>query len=94
MRKLFILGMLVVYSHVTNAQNASENVQTVADSTPVSTNIASSEARLNRLEKDMQSLKKENEILKKQMKQASSAFPNAKRKITVSRVGSKQVIVE
>ncbi|MCW3081793.1 hypothetical protein [Segetibacter sp.] len=94
MRKLLLLGMLAVYCHVSNAQSASDKVTSVADTTPVLNNIASSDTRLNKLEKDMESLKKENEILKKQMKQVSPASPNTKRKLTVSRVGSKQVIVE
>ena len=94
MRKLLLLGMLAVYSHVSNAQSASEKVPSITDTTPVANGAASSETRLNKLEKDVEGLKKENEVLKKQMKQVLPASPNTKRKLTVSRVGSKQVIVE
>jgi hypothetical protein len=93
MRKILIMSLLVAYSHLTSAQNAGENVSALNDTTLVGTNTVLLEERLNKHEEQLNSLKKENEVLKKQMKQLQTLF-NSNRKVVVSRTGSKQLIVE
>jgi septal ring factor EnvC (AmiA/AmiB activator) len=94
MKKILIVGFLALYSHLSNAQNASEVTPSGGNTTPVSTKSVSEEGRLNKLEKEMQALKRDNDTLKKQVSQLRSSTPKVKRKITVSRMGSKQVILE
>ena len=95
MKKIIILALLAVFTNTSNAQNAAGSAPSTADTTPVgTTNTASPEARLNKLEGAVQTLKRENESLKKQVTQMRTGVFPAKRKVSISRVGSKQVIVE
>jgi hypothetical protein len=94
MKKILILGLLAFYSHVSTAQSAEEIVSPNNDTTAPATKPTSLEERLNKQEIEIQALKKDNAILKDQIKQMKPSFLNAKRKTSVSRVGSKQVVVE
>lgn len=94
MKKILIIGFLALYSHISNAQNASEVNPSGGDTTPILTKTIPAEGRLDKLEKEIQAVKRDNENLKKQVHHLRSSVPNVKRKITVSRVGSKQVIAE
>jgi septal ring factor EnvC (AmiA/AmiB activator) len=94
MKKILILSFLLSYAHFTNAQNASEIVSPNIDTTTVGVKAGSVEERLNKQEQQFQALKKENEVLKKQVKQIRSSLNYTNRKVTVSRTGSKQIIFE
>lgn len=88
-----MIGLLVAYSHLTNAQNEGEVSFSNIDTTPASINAASLNERLDKQDEQLQALKKENEVLKKQMKQIKTLF-NANRRMIVLRTGSKQLITE
>ena len=91
MRKILIVGLLATFSHISNAQIGTEIIPNNTDTTSVSTKT---ETKLNKLENDVLALKRDNDSLKKQINQIKSSWPNTKRKISVSRVGSKQIVVE
>ena len=92
MKRIIIVGILAFCSHILNAQTVSGG--STSDTTPNSAKSTTTEAKLNKLENEMQALKKDNETLKKQVGELKSPTLNVKRKVSVSRVGSKQVIVE
>lgn len=92
MKKIFMIACLVAYSHFSNAQNASETVS--FDTTKVENKIDVLQQRLSKQEQEMQAVKKENETLKKQVKMLQSSIGNTPRKVSVSRTGSKQVVIE
>ncbi|MCW3107598.1 MAG: hypothetical protein JWQ09_2104 [Segetibacter sp.] len=94
MKKILIVVLLAAYSHISSAQSSEEIVSSNIDTAPVATKIVSLEERMNKQEQEIQVLKRDNETLKKQMSQLRRSLPNAKRKFSVSRVGSKQVIAE
>ncbi len=94
MKKLLIICLLVSYAHLTNAQHANEMVSPNIDTTTSGAKVGSVEERLNEQEQQLKVLKKENEVLKKQVKQIRSSLNYSNRKVTVSRTGSKQLIVE
>ncbi|HSU49472.1 MAG TPA: hypothetical protein VLJ41_02735 [Segetibacter sp.] len=91
MKKFLMIGFLITYGHLTNAQNANELVA-VNDTTVAGLKLSSLEEKLNKHEEQLQSLRKENDELKKQMKQLRPLL-NADKKIIISRNGSKQLIV-
>jgi small-conductance mechanosensitive channel len=95
MKKIILAALLAVFSHVTNAQSSEEvvskNIDTIVDTTPKAEAL---DDRLTKQETELKALKKDNELLKNQVKQIKSSLPNSKRKFTVSRAGSKQIVVE
>ena len=92
MKKILIIGLLACYTHISSAQGTKEIVSSNIDTTTVDNKTSSVEDRLNKQDQEIQALKKDNETLKKQMKQLNPT--NAKRRIVVSRVGSKQIVTE
>jgi peptidoglycan hydrolase CwlO-like protein len=94
MRKIILAGILAFFSHIAIAQKVAEGTGSNTDTTPTATKPSNTEEKLNKLENEMQTLKRDNETLKKQVGQLRSPSLNVKKKISVSRVGSKQVIVE
>lgn len=94
MKKIVTIVLLATYSHISSAQSSDEIVSSNVDTTPIATKTVSPEQRLNKHEQEIQTLKRDNEVLKKQVNQLKSSLPNTKRKFTVSRTGSKQVIAE
>ena len=95
MKKLMLLLTIAVYSQVSIAQTDEiaplQNIDSV-----ITEKITSLEERLNQYEAELASLKKENAALKKQIetiKTETTRRPIA-RKFSVSRKGSKQVVVE
>lgn len=94
MKTLLILVCLGFYTLTSNAQKE-EAIIIPAKDTIVSDDTKYTEERLIRQEQEMQALKRDNEYLKKEMKQLKSAFNmNGKSRFTISRRGSKQVIAE
>ena len=94
MKRLFITAVFVACGFIVNAQNAEGFPAPNKDSAPVETKKASLDERLNKQEQEIKTLKSDNQKLKKEVKQLRTAFPLNKRKVTVTRTGSKQVIVE
>jgi uncharacterized protein (DUF3084 family) len=83
---------LGAFTLVTNAQGADADISTTNDTIAEKSKLL--EDKLNKQEQQLQELKMENETLKKEVKQLKSALPVGKRKFTVSRIGSKQLMVQ
>lgn len=94
MKRILIIGLLACYTHVTIAQNAEEVASPNIDTATIAASTVSAEERLNKQEQEIEALKKDNQLLKKQINQLKSSLPNVKRRLHVSRVGSKQLITE
>jgi hypothetical protein len=94
MKKILIMGLLAVYSHVSTAQSSEEIVSTNNDTIAAVSKQLSIEERLNKQEIEIEALKKDNALLKNQIKQMKPSILPTKRKITVSRVGSKQLLAD
>lgn len=93
MKRLLIIGLLAVYTHISTAQNAEELVSPKLDTMPAAKPV-SIEERLNRQQHEIENLKKDNQALKRQLNAIKFPLPNAKRRVVVLRVGSKQVLIE
>ncbi len=95
MKKLFILVILAGFSHMSNGQEKEMVPQGSNDST-VANKIEALEQKLNEQQEVVESLKKENSSIKKQLKQLKSTgiFRSNNNKVTITRRGSKQVITE
>jgi len=94
MKRIIIIGFLAVYSHISSAQTSQELVPANPDTTGVTTKTVVLEDRLNKQEAEIQALKKDNSLLKKQMQQVRPSLPGASRKFTISRTGSKQLVAQ
>jgi predicted nucleic acid-binding Zn-ribbon protein len=94
MKRIIIIGVLAMYSHISSAQSSQELVAGNTDTTDLSTKSVTLEDRLNKQEVEIQALKKDNSLLKKQMKQVRSSLPATSRKLTISRTGSKQLVTQ
>lgn len=94
MKKYILLACIGAFTHVLNAQNTGSIVASAND-TNVTENVNIAEARLIKQEQEVQALKRDNEAIKKEIKQLKSALSiGSKNKVTISRKGSKQVIID
>lgn len=91
---MILVGTLAFFTHIATAQRVVEGPGLNKDTTPNANKSVSTDAKLSKLENEMQSLKRDNETLKKQVGQLKSPSINVPRKVSVSRVGSKQVVIE
>jgi len=94
MKKILLAALLAVFSHVTNAQSSEEVVSGNIDTTSYTLKAETLDERLTKQETELKALKKDNQLLKNEVKQMKSSLPNSKRKFAVSRVGSKQIVLE
>jgi len=94
MKKILLAALLAVFSHVTNAQSSEEVVSGNIDTTSYTPKAETLDERLTKQETELKALKKDNQLLKNEVKQMKSSLPNSKRKFAVSRVGSKQIVLE
>lgn len=94
MKQLIIIALLAFYGDVSKAQHPKETVSTITDSNTAPVKKVTAEERLKQQEQDIRTLKRDNEMHKKELRQLKSSLPIRKRKFTVSRVGSKQVVAE
>jgi uncharacterized protein YlxW (UPF0749 family) len=93
MRKIMTIAFFAACSTSINAQSIDAVASTTTD-TVVSGKSSLIEERLKRLDERVLNLQKENNSLKKEVYQLKTALPNKDRKFSVSRKGSKQVVVE
>lgn len=94
MKKVLSLVILAALSHVSGAQSE-DAIISLSNDTVVPAKSKSIEERLDKQEQELQALKRDNESLKKEFKQLKSAINiGGKRRVTISRIGSKQVIAE
>ena len=95
MKRLLTIICLSAFTYVSNAQSA-EAIVISSNDTVVNNKSRAVEERLNKQEQELQALKKDNDSLKKEVKQlkGSAVRTGGNRKITISRIGSKQVITE
>jgi cell division protein FtsB len=95
MRKITILIVIAAFSHVSFAQTGETSGMGFND-TLIFKKITSLEQRITQQEAELQTLKTENGLLKKEISGLKSSTPkrSAPRNYSISRKGSKQVVVE
>ena len=88
MKKLIlILGL--AYAHSVSAQTAN---QAVASDTTIQSRLIKMEERVNKQEEQLKALETENRLIKKERTEKRAEA--RRKKVSVSRQGSKQVVVE
>lgn len=87
--------MLAGFSHLSNGQEK-ELIPQGSNDTAKANKVDLLEQRLNDQQETLQVMKKENEVLKRQLQQVRNRIFNdrANNRVSVSRRGSKQVVVE
>ncbi|MDB5249501.1 MAG: hypothetical protein JWQ40_3895 [Segetibacter sp.] len=95
MKRLITIVFLSAFTYASNAQSG-DAIYTSSNDTAAANKSKAVEERLNKQEQELLALKKDNESLKKEVKQlkASAVRTGGNKKITISRVGSKQVVTE
>jgi uncharacterized protein YlxW (UPF0749 family) len=91
MKNLLTIVFFAAFSFSLNAQKSDVESAKLNDTASAERSI---EERLQKQEEAILSIRKENEVLKKEIKKLKSSFTDGRRKLTVSRKGSKQVIME
>jgi len=95
MKKLFILLCFGIGSLISTAQTTAAIDTSLNDSIIDNNDLKYIEGKLIKQEQEIQALKKDNNQLKKEIKQLKSSFNvGNKTKLTISRKGSKQITTE
>lgn len=89
MKRIFITLIIACFSVLCFAQPASEADTVISDSVAFKTGGMD---RILKLENDVKELKASNEILQKQIAELRNQLQVKKKKLTVSRTGSKQPV--
>jgi len=89
MKKIFITTVIACFSVISFAQPASETEPVIIDTITAKTG---SMDRISKLENDVKELKASNELLQKQVAGLKQQLQVKKKKVSVSRTGSKQPV--
>jgi hypothetical protein len=87
--KKFILILGLAYAHTTSAQSTNQAVTT---DTSIQSRLIKMEEKVNKQEEQLKALETENRMMKKD--RSAKRSEARRKKVSVSRQGSKQVVVE